>query len=126
MEYEKPNNYNKLKSSVTTKAINKEWVERFNATSFTYFIWLFFTLLLAGNFTTKTYFYFFAVGVLIVGAILSLSKLLLFYNLIKCPSCGFKLNKYKNGNNRPWTQAKDNLQLGKPCPNCGWKPNEKA
>ncbi len=45
-----------------------------------------------------------------------------FYNLVKCPSCGKKLNRFKNGKRVPSKQAYTQLQVGKRCRHCGWEP----
>lgn len=44
------------------------------------------------------------------------------YNLIKCPECGHKLCRFKNGNNMPIKQAYSLLRKGAPCKQCGWSP----
>ena len=46
----------------------------------------------------------------------------LFYHLVKCPTCGKKLNKYKNGRNMPIKNAFTALRKGDGCKWCGWKP----
>ena len=45
-----------------------------------------------------------------------------FYHLIKCPTCGKKLNKYKNGKNMPTKNAFTALEKGTGCRWCGWTP----
>jgi hypothetical protein len=42
-----------------------------------------------------------------------------FYNLVKCPYCSGKLNKFKNGNNVPMKQAYARLRNFHACPHCG-------
>ena len=46
-----------------------------------------------------------------------------FYKCVKCPECGGRLNKFKNGKNVPQKQAYTQLQNGYGCRHCGWKPN---
>jgi transposase-like protein len=45
-----------------------------------------------------------------------------FYNLINCPACGNKLNRFKNGKRVPRKQAYTQLQAGHGCRHCGWSP----
>ena len=47
-----------------------------------------------------------------------------FYNLVTCPQCGGKLNKFKNGKNVPMKQAYTQLGNGYGCRHCGWKPEK--
>ena len=45
-----------------------------------------------------------------------------FYNLVKCPQCGGKINKFKNGKNVPRKQAWSQLEKLRCCKHCGWDP----
>ena len=45
-----------------------------------------------------------------------------FYNFVKCPSCGNKLNRFKNGKKVPSKQAYTQLKAGHCCRHCGWQP----
>jgi hypothetical protein len=47
---------------------------------------------------------------------------LAFYNLLRCPACQAKLNRFKNGNRVPSKQAHAELKNGSGCRHCGWKP----
>ncbi len=47
---------------------------------------------------------------------------LAFYNLLRCPVCQGKLNRFKNGNRVPSKQAHAQLNNGSGCRHCGWKP----
>ena len=47
---------------------------------------------------------------------------LIFYNLVKCPNCNGKLNKFENGKNVPIKQAQTQLRTGYGCRHCCWKP----
>jgi DNA-directed RNA polymerase subunit RPC12/RpoP len=44
------------------------------------------------------------------------------YNLIKCPECGHRLCRFKNGKKMPIKQAYSSLRKGVACKNCGWVP----
>jgi hypothetical protein len=44
------------------------------------------------------------------------------YQLVKCPSCGNNLSKFKNGKNIPMKQLYNCFRSGKPCRRCGWEP----
>jgi hypothetical protein len=46
-----------------------------------------------------------------------------FYDLVKCPACNGKLNRFKNGNRVPIKQAHTQLRNGYGCRHCGWKPD---
>ncbi len=45
-----------------------------------------------------------------------------FYNMLRCPACQGKLNRFKNGNRVPRKQAHTQLNNGFGCRHCGWKP----
>ena len=42
------------------------------------------------------------------------------YNLVKCPSCGSNLSKFKNGNRVPIKQLYNAFNKCSPCKHCGW------
>ena len=44
------------------------------------------------------------------------------YNLIKCPECGHRLCRFKNGKKMPIKQAYSSLRKGAACKKCGWIP----
>ena len=44
------------------------------------------------------------------------------YNLIKCPECGHRLCRFKNGKKMPIKQAYSSLRKGAACKKCGWVP----
>ena len=45
-----------------------------------------------------------------------------FFSRVLCPSCGGKLNRFKNAKNVPVKQAYTQLRNGYGCRHCGWKP----
>jgi hypothetical protein len=61
------------------------------------------------------------------GAAISLAMTLYasyaFYNLVRCPACGGKLNRFKNGKKVPTKQAFTQLKAGHRCRHCGWQPS---
>lgn len=46
-----------------------------------------------------------------------------FYNLLTCPACGGRLNRFRNGKRVPGKQAHTQLRNGFGCRHCGWKPS---
>jgi hypothetical protein len=46
-----------------------------------------------------------------------------FYNLVQCPACGNRLNRFKNGRRVPAKQAYSQLAAGHRCRHCGWQPS---
>lgn len=62
-----------------------------------------------------------------VGLLLSFSTSMYanyaFYNLVRCPACGDRLNRFKNGKKVPNKQAFTQLRAGNCCRHCGWAPS---
>ncbi|WP_157798529.1 hypothetical protein [Dyella ginsengisoli] len=59
---------------------------------------------------------------LILSFIMTLYAGYAFYNLVKCPACGGRLNRFKNGKRVPKKQAFKQLEAGNRCRHCGWGP----
>ena len=67
----------------------------------------------------------FGVGVVLSFA-MTMTAWFAFYNLVRCPACGKRLNRFKNGKRVPAKQAYTQLQAGHGCRHCGWKPQAGA
>lgn len=106
----------------TLQAIGMRWIvsfEMFGTCLFVALVLLGFSLPLVGRPYDPTYAFIGVVFMFVMG----LMHYLVFYELVKCPSCSGKLNKFKNGNNVPIKQAHIQLNNGYGCRRCGWKPN---
>jgi hypothetical protein len=110
-----------MKDFPTLRAINMEWVARL------YAVELFF--LLGGivlNFWLGSlhheWFGLAAGAGFALALVVTLVQSYCFYNLVKCPVCRSKLNRFKNGRKVPLKQAYTQLQNGYGCRRCGWTP----
>jgi len=61
--------------------------------------------------------------ILIVSFALTMIHYVCIYNLVKCPSCGQNLSKFKNGKNIPIKQLYNGFKKGAACRHCKWQPN---
>lgn len=60
--------------------------------------------------------------VFILSFMLTMIHYFCIYHLVKCPSCGQNLSKFKNGKNVPIKQLYNGFKKGAACRHCKWEP----
>ena len=105
----------------TLELLRKDWIALLQGYSVFALIAGFIASLILALWRPSLYSYGFGVG-LVISIALSIVHYYSFYALIRCPSCGLNLNRFKNGNRVPMKQAYTQLGNGYGCRHCGWKP----
>lgn len=105
----------------TLEVLHKEWIPRLELSSIAVLIGGLLLLMASAIFRVDDL----AIGAMLTFAtslILDMLAYWCLYHLIKCPKCGHKLAKFKNGRNMPTKHAYSSFAVGAACRCCGWVP----